>query len=1002
MMASNIYITPSTSLVLIKRYDRPTAIYLSTFNVPDFQVNVRDTTGSSTLQITLSTIGGAKFLNNTTAYSITEPYGFVNMSLRTSTIWQILHTSGQTPTQSAANVGTTRLSTLYTGVLSTGTKRVSTMTLGNLTTPNSIQLTGPFIVGNLSTPGFIQLQSTLNVYGNASFEKNLFVSGATSTLSSFSVETLLPLSSLIIAYSSLGVGGNVNVGRSVFLTSTLHTQSTLQVNTLQVQKSSPDTTVRILDSVQAAGLFSTLRDVSIGGQLQVGQTISVAQELSSLSGTFSTGTLTVGGNLILLNSLSSLSTASFVSSLTLQSSLFIQTSLSSFSTANIGQIVSTATFVTNLLSSSTSFSTAGDFTILSTLTVKGTLSSGSLSIQRFLSVGTDLVTGQTVSTLQTMQLQSLLIQESARLSSLTVFSSVGIGGDLYVKGSTSVNSFFLESNLFVGSTLHSLGQASFADSFGFITTMRVRGNMSVLGATEITNYDVGSYQVSSLQIITSSPSIALRTSSFVAAALLADQTQLVYNPLSGSINAQAYTDIEANTIYAKQVNVYQFSSPTVYTENLLTSPSRISSQSLPRFEVDQKTIFGRGLSTLYLHGETIQANTMTGSFLGNGFNLASVPIFFSTLSAATVLASTITTNLFSTQEAQLVGAVISNLGDIGKLLLFDTPFLILSTGITLPPEFFDFYSTSRVLTIETLSQSTLTIANTLYIDSSTQKVGIGISSPQYDFDISGSLYYTGALSFSTTNSLNFSTTTPLVSFSSIWYSSILVNDDAILPPATVLPNLYGGSATNAYTFLPQGATPFVLSERIMPDSALSLITYSNYLYNGIYTNSNFSTIDMDLRVFAYNNTKQVGIGTLTLNIATGLFYPFLPSPSYDLFVNGELKTSTLVTSTLTAMKIVTSTLITPTFGLNPLLPSTLNSFSTSFAENDYNSKITVNGFVDLIKSGSTLQGYMQIKKPYDGMFDNIYFFSVYNDAFISSVTIPELRADTLLVQSQLL
>jgi hypothetical protein len=988
MMASNIYITPSTSLVLIKGFTRPTNIFLSTFNVPDFQVNVRDITGSSTLQVTLSTIGGAKFLNNTTSYTINQPYGFVNMSLRTSTLWQILHTSGQTPTQSAANVGTTRLSTLYTGVLSTATKQVSSMTLENLTTPNSIQLVGPFIIGNLSTPGFIQFQSTLNVYGNVSFEKNLFVSGVTSTLSSFSVETLLPLSSGIQTFSSLGIGSNINVGRSVFLTSTLHTQSTLQVDTLQVQKSSPDTTVFVTDSVLAAGLVSTLRDVSVGGQLQLGGNITVTQEVSSFTGTFSTGTLTVGGQLLLMNSLSSLSTASFASSLTLQSSLYIQTSFSSFSTVNIGAIVSTTAFVTNLLSSSTSFSTAGDFSVLSTLTVKGTLSTNFLTVQRLFSTGLTLSTGGTVSTLGFTQTGSLVVQESAVLSSLTVSSSVGIGRDIFVKGSTSVNSFLLNGDLTVGNTIQTVGQAFFGENLGFVTMMRVRGNMSVVGATEIPNYDVGSYQVSSLQIITSSPYIALRTSSFVADILLADQAQLVYNPLSGSINPRAYTDIQANSIYAKEVEAYRFSSQTVFVENLLTTPSRISSTSFPRFEVDQKAIFGLGLSTTYLNSETIEANTFLGSFIGDGGNLALVPLYFSTVSAATVLVSTITTNLFSTKQVEVFNAVISNVGEIGLELSLNTPFLFVSSL---------YMSSMQTMMIESRSQSTLNIANTLYIESSTQKVGVGISSPYYDFDIRGSLYYSGTLSFSTTNTLNFSTTKPVISFSSIWFSSIIVKEDAILPSATLLPT------SSFYSFVSQANNPqFVLSERIMPDSVTSLVTYSNTFRNGIYTNSNFSTIDLDLQVIAYNNTKQVGIRTLTFDTQTSQFYPSPISPNYDLFVNGELKTSTLLTSSLTAMKITISSLITPTFGLNPFLPSTLNTFSTSFAKSSYNSKITMNTFVDLIKDGNTLQGYMQIKRPYDGLFDNQYYFSVYGDAYISSVTIPKLCADTLYIQSQLL
>jgi hypothetical protein len=1029
-MASNIYITPSTSLVLIKQTTTPTTIFLSTFRVPDFQVNVRDITGSSTLQVTLSTIGGAKFLNNTTSYPLNQPYGFVNMSLRTSTIWQILHTSGQTPTESAANVGTTSLSSLFVGVLSTGTKRVSSMTLENLTTPNSIQLVGPFIIGNLSTPGFIQLQSTLNVFGNASFDKNIFVSGAVSTLSSFSVETLLPLSSGVLTYSSLGVGGNINVTGSVFLGSTLHTQSTLQIDSLQVVKQSPDTTLLILDSVQigdegsvgGSGDVSMGRDLSVGGQLLVGRSIGITQEVSSFAGTFSTGTLTVGGPLFLMNSLSSLSTASFVSSLTLQSSLFLQTSLSSFSTANIGKIVSTASFVTNLLSSSTSFSTAGDFTVLSTLTVKGTLSTNSLVTQQLFSTGLNLTVGQTVSTTDQTTLENLTVEGSAFMARL-VLTTAGIGGNVFTGDINNIfqltaTDILLHGNMTIEETVATY-QALFQSTLGFNTNMTVYGDMTVLGQTDIPIYDVGSYALSSLQITTSSPFVALRASSFVGGALTAEQVQIAYDPLSGSTNPQAFTEVQTNQIDAKEVNFYRFSTQTVYTENLVTTPSRIFSDSLPRMEVDQKALFGLGLSTLRLESETIQANTFFGSFIGDASIVTSVPLFFSTVSATTVLASTITTtNLFSTSAAALYGAVISNAGQVATALDLPTPFYFISSGYTIPPIVSgSYFNTGPFMKIESLSQSTLNVADTLYIESSTQKVGVGISSPIYDFDIRGSLYYSGTLSYSTlVIPFTFSTTKPIVSFSSIWYSSILVNDDAVIPAATGNSNVYVsplGTATRSYVFLPGSKdSPFTLSERVFPETSLCNITYN---YNGIYTNANTSTIDLDLKLFVYNDTKQVGVNTTQLvNDNPVLITPLPIPPAYDLYVNGSFVITSpfdvatygvqtpLLVSTLAGVNILTSSLTTPTFGLNPINPSTLNTFSTSFAQYNYHSKITVNSFVDLIKDGTTLQGYTQLKRPYKDTFDKSYYFSVYNEAYISSVTIPQLHADVLFVQSEVL
>lgn len=993
MASSNIYITPSTSLVLIKRYDRPTNVYLSTFNTPDFQVNVRDTTGSSTLQVTLSTIGGARFTDNTNSYQINQPYGFVNLSLRTSTLWQILHTSGQTPESSAANVQTTRLSTFFVDVMSTATKRVSSVTIENLNTPNSIQLIGPFIIGNLSTPGFIQLESTLNVYGNASFDKNIFVSGGMSTLSSFQVETLLALSSFVQGFSSFGVGGNLNVGRELFLQSTLHTQSTLQVDTLQVQKSTPIITMNLRDSVLAAGLFSIEKDLSVGGVLFLGGNLTIEQTVSSLSGGFSTGTLTVGGPLTLLGSVSSLSNATFASSMNLQSSLFVQTFFSSLSSMNVGQIVSTNQFQAYFLSSSTSFSTSGDFTILSTLTVNGSLSTNDVKIgqRNLLTVEGDLFVAQSVSSFGDTRLQTFSAK-SASLNSLWVSTSVGVGGNLYGFESVTVKDALL-SSIFVTENIEVVGQLNIS-SLGLSSNLRVRGNMSILGVADIKTFDVTSYGVSSLDIITSSPYIALRASTLnVKGTLNSDQVQLALNPASGTISFPAYGNLLANTLYAKQFDSFQFISPTVTTENILRVSSLVSPGSLPRFEIDQKTMFARGLSTVFVKTNTFESlSTFNGSFVGDGGNLDLVPLFFSTLSATTLVTNALTTDFFSTT---LIGFGLQSpefisLLEIDQSLVFNTPFQILSTSVP-----------SQPLTIAPLSFSTLNIGNGLFLDSGTRRVGALISNPQYDFDISGSLYYTGNLYYSTMNQLNFYVEKPVLLLSTLRYaSSILINNDAIAKSY-----IFYSTLKNLNSKPPA----LVLNESEQPINELTFVEPDNQTWASLTTSPMMSTLNLANQMFVYNQTKQVGINTLEYNYQNSNYTPS-PIPSqYEFLVNGDSFLSTLYVSSITTTQILTSSFVTPTFGINPTEPSTLNVLSTSFfQENIGRPQIIVNNFVSLIKD-EYLNGYCMVKSPLEGglrfistsVSSSVYFY-VYNQAFVSSAKVDFLHAETVFCKTQVL
>jgi hypothetical protein len=1015
MVSSNIYVTPSTSLILIKSLAQPTNIYLSTLNVPDFQVKIRDGTGSSLLAtnpINISTVGGARFTNNSVYYAITQPYGFVNVSLRTSTLWQILHTSGQVPADSAANIQTTNISTSYFGLLSTASKYVSTLTVENLDTPNSITLTGPFIVGNLSTPGFILLQSTLNVRDNTVFSQTADISGSALFRSSLFIESLAPISSALQTYSSFQIGGSLQVGGTVFVTSTLYTQSSLQVLTTSVEKNVSDPTVFVMNSLSVRGMFSTLGTLQIGNSLTIQNSLTVNDTLSSLNGQCSTGALIIGGTLNLLSSLHVQSTAQIFSSFLTQSSLSLQTSFSTLSSMNVAKEVSTTFFYGNYLSSGTSFSTASDFTVLSTLRVTGTLSTHDLTVGALFTSQT-LNVSQGVSSYTTLALSDgLYVKKSAVLGSLDVANptigqvvEVGVGGNVEVKGTMAAYFLNLDGKLVVGSNVETTNSTGFQQDMGVESDVFVGGNMTVVGIPNLNSFDVTNYELSSLQIITSSPSIALRTSTFTASTLHSDYAKLVYNPLSGSITVPI-SSLAAEEIYARIFKTYILSTQSLYAESVLSPYSLIPPQSFPQFEIDQKASFPRGLSTPSLFAGTATADLFQGSFIGDAQSLSNIILTYSTLSAAIVTVSTVQTNSLSSKMTYFGNPSISTSATIAEALYFYTPVSILSTGVEVSPPFSTLFRTTNFPTIQPVNQYTLGINETVYLDSLSRKVGVLTSTPQYDLDIRGSLYCSGTFTFSSQNILYLSSINPVVTFSTLYYSSIAIQDTLIIGSnSTAIPTKYLALRANDsnYTNLMDKSTPvFYLSERAIPQT---LLTGGGTFHCGIFTDQPHSTLDINYQLFLQNNTRNVGLNTLAYSVSFIAnqsivdVYPLSLNPGYDLSLLGNINAKEALPSSLnTTTKLVTSTLNMPRLGLNTTIVSTFNTISTSFSTFSGSNIITMNACAEFFKDTS-LVGSFHVKRPSDSIFVSS-LFCVYTDAYFSSITINNLHAQTILYEFQ--
>jgi hypothetical protein len=130
---SSYYVNASTSLILA---EVSSIVYLSSLNAPGTLITIRDYTGQckSNSTITISTTNNISFLDGETNYSITQPFGFLTVSPKTSSIWTLVNSFAFSDSLSAsvdqitAKVQT--VSSLFTNLISTSQLLTSSIGVG--------------------------------------------------------------------------------------------------------------------------------------------------------------------------------------------------------------------------------------------------------------------------------------------------------------------------------------------------------------------------------------------------------------------------------------------------------------------------------------------------------------------------------------------------------------------------------------------------------------------------------------------------------------------------------------------------------------------------------------------------------------------------------------------------------------------------------------------------------------------------------------------------------
>lgn len=755
---TDYYVSPSTSLLLIKNLSKPINVYLRGY-ASSFTVSIRDTTGSPSITtdpVRISTIEGARFLDGSFYYPLNTPYGFVNLTLRNSNVWCLNHTSGQVPAAAAATIGTLSVATTYIGFQSTAQKIVSTFQVETLTTPNSISITGPFIVSNLSTPGFVLFEQALNVYGQTTLYNQLNISSSAFGVSSMFVEDLQPVPNPVRIYSSLGIGGNATLGEVLHVGSTLHLQSTIQVETLQTTLSTLLPTVVLDGSLQVASIVSTLGNLVVAGEASVGNGVVFGNEVV-VGGQLSTTTLSVNGPTTIYDSFLSQSNAAVASSLRAWSTVQIKGSLELQSTLGVAG----ALYPSSL--STVGFSTLGSFStftleILSTAQITGNVSTVFVQSYQFFSVGGRLQTPAVVSSLGALVVGGFVsVRENGVVSELQTSSSVGVGGSASIASSTFAKHLTVQGATTIGGDFEVLGGISTQASLAVRTDATLYGNLIVLGGSEISSFLVNSYLLSNLQIQASSPFISFQASSLHASTFETELSHVLsVDPLS--ISSAFASTVQASNVFVENARLESGFAESFFSGSNLT----LSADSAPKFGLASKTQFLQGFSTFGVLADQIQADRVEGSFVGTVSYLSNVPVPFSNLSGITLALSTLSLSELNTSSFTASTLVVS------KFLL--TQSSILAPYFVMEAQGYPFRSdVSQILNI---SPSLLAVNRKLFFNSQTQQIGLGTSTPIYDFDVSG-LVYTSNLVYSSINTLT-GTTGGVLNLSTILVSSSYV------------------------------------------------------------------------------------------------------------------------------------------------------------------------------------------------------------------------------------
>ena len=499
-MATPIVVNQSTTLVQVDTsVVQDHIVRLSSVNTPGSLITIRDITGNASAEnpVTISTTQGITFLDgggiNKNLYRITQPYGFLTITPKTSTVWGVLNTFGFPDATTSANINGVTASSItannsYLNNVIISTALISTLSTDNVFVQQNLSVGQSTIahagyytctvraLHDMLTAGTLYAGSTVSsIFGNVTSTltvpyistQNIEIYGVLRSASTIS--TMGP----IFAGSSISTTGNLAVGGSTFVQGELTVQKNVtfqsSLSTLYSlgvgREAMFYSSLTVKDNILTNGHLSTMSNTNVGGALSVMKSAFFTGQVSTQSN------LTVGGALSVMSSFYTYGNT------VLNSSLYVRSGVSTLSNVYIAS----------------SLSVGGDLAVYGDIFFNDRL----LDLTN-LSVNQDLFVNNNISTYSSITAgQGLRIMGSTFLMGhVSTLSNVDVGGGISTMQGLAVRGTgYFQSNLVVQSTLSTIGHMNV---FGFVSTLSsatighnlqvgrdltVRSSLNVLGST---------------------------------------------------------------------------------------------------------------------------------------------------------------------------------------------------------------------------------------------------------------------------------------------------------------------------------------------------------------------------------------------------------------------------------------------------------------------------------------------------------------------------------------
>lgn len=571
-MAQPILVTQSTSIVQVDTsqvtFGSPAVVLLSTLNAPGVLVTIRDIAGAASTNrgVVVSTTQGVHFLDGPSCniYSITQPYGFLTVTPKTSSIWAVTNTFAFPEGSSAANVNQFTanfatvsslfanqaiLSTVGISSLSTDTTQVRyNLSVGQSSITDTAYVKGELVaLSSISTAGGIYAGSTVttrDIFASGHIQASciqiqqstgyaLQVGGAAQFASTISTHRNLDVGGSISTQGNLVVGGNFAINGGLQLTGLAITGGVSTSGTLGVARDAQllssllvkddgyfYRSVSVSSNLFVGGSISTLNSLAASsivtrGQVLIGTTLSVMSSIYAGGNVSVAGDLAVAGNLVFndvvldLNALSVFSTLTVGALISTTGNIAAGQGLRVMGSTILQGLVSTASSINvgGSISTTGNLAVGGSVDLRSTLTVRGAVTKlGDVNVGGLLSTQSTLVVGDSIRVNSNLYVGGVL-------SSL---STVNAAGNLLVGGQA-----FLSSGLSTLGSVAFFSSVQIQGSVSVMSSLVVRQDVTVQGTLNAAGFSLpGAAAVASLGVQTSTGVSAVFASSTIQTGLL--------------------------------------------------------------------------------------------------------------------------------------------------------------------------------------------------------------------------------------------------------------------------------------------------------------------------------------------------------------------------------------------------------------------------------------------------------------------------------------------------